>query len=1137
MSLLPAAGATQSSEAAAPSDAGAVVSESWTPGQLDIDWAAFARENRTEYESSQWAALADGQDAAAAAARSALVDNYTEATGADGGLDEAGATFNDLETQRSSALAQQYYDECDDGTNLPDAGLQASRESLYRGGGDTTGGVSYNPGPAAPPPAVDLRSIFIAQTTDDNGRFDQTGFLVYACQEWATAALGSGGVTFGLYTTFEDGETEYPTVLGDSESGPDFVVSLFPEPSVPNRPLQVLAARTPSPDPATWTLTYAGPAQRIDGFEIDGVVPTSAIGDFTADSGFAWTVEVVDAQENNPGRDWFPERNWQQRAGSGEDAQQGTHIPQFPVPDSCGLQTEGGQIAYRLTPQQVTPNDDGYRFQWYHDQMNSPEAWSTIRDSSSGGRDRPVTVAVVDTGIDATRFDFRDGGSRIVGGLDAVYGLELEGGDAGGAIGPFIGADSVPYETFGASPPARNSDRDPHGTGVASLIGARGNNTFGIAGVDWGVNLMPIRVNDVNGCIGNTVVAEGIKWAVDHGADVVHVSLGAPGTEVVTTEGGEADTPECSDGIDNDRDGTADFQPANGAEPDFGCEDAEDGSEGLSALDGGDGGLDTTPACSDGRDNNGNDEIDLDDPSCTSPEDNFEGNDGESQNFDPLREVIDYALEKGVPVVAAAGNFGSEDDPIVYPAAYPGVITVGATDRDADRAFYSSTGRWLDTIAPGGNNSRTLAGDIAVLWELDRVRSVAGTSFAAPLVTGSISLYMGLNPQISRDFVRAPDNAPYPPDVNLPEPDGSYQRTVDDVRLAVQNASIDLAPAGHDAASGHGRFDLNRMLDVEPRGGPLGDPARGLLPRTNVDSVVQAAEGLAVSRPEIFPAAVLARADVAVDALAGAPLTANAPLLVARGDNVAPSTMEVLAEKVEPGGTVYVLGGEAALGPQIDTQLSDAGYDVVRLAGDSRYQTALAIAEEVRRLTPETDTVAIARADGGDNPTAQWADALSGGAWAAATDTPIVITGTDALHPEVAAALEAWGTTNTVVFGGEAAVSDAVAAQLPSATRIAGPDRASTAVAVASELWGGEQDGYLVANGYFARGWVHGLAAAGVAADTNSPLLYTGFDDVPPATAQLLAESCVASDGVRIAGGATLVSGTAEAALMEATTC
>ncbi|HUG82924.1 MAG TPA: S8 family serine peptidase, partial [Euzebya sp.] len=1057
--------------------------------------------------------------------RAEMVAAYTQATGTD-----PDAGYLDLGTSRTSALAQQYYDECDDGSNLPDGGVQASRAQLYRGGANSTGGVSYNPAPAAPSPFIDLRSMFVLQSTDDNGRFDQTGFLLYMCQEWGFNTLGAGGITFGLYTTFEETETEYPTVLGDEESGPDFIVSIFPEPNVPERPYQIMAIRTPSRDRSTWTVTFLDEANRLDLFEIDGVVPTSAIGDFTADSGFAWTVEVVDTQQPDGGRDWFPERNYLTRVGSGEDAQVGTNIPQFPVPDDCGLQREGqAQTTYRLLPQAVTPNDDGFAFQWYHNALDTPEAWDTIRDSSAGGRPRPVTIAVVDTGIDSTRFDFLDGGARVVAGLDAVYGLELEGGDNGGAIGPIIGPNAVGYEDFGASPPPRNSDRDPHGTGVASLIGAAGNNLFGIAGVDWGARLMPIRVNDVNGCISNVVVAEGIKWAVDHGADIVHISLGAPETTLFTPDSAEADTPECADGIDNDRDGTTDFQPGDGAQPDFGCDSAEDGSEGLTNNPG----LDSTPACSDGRDNDGDGLIDLDDADCTSADDNFEGNDGESRDFDPLRETIDYALEQGVPVVAAAGNFATEGDPIIYPSAYPGVISVGASDRAGNPAFYSSTGRWLDILAPGGNNAGTLAQDIGVLWELDRIRSVAGTSFAAPLVTGAASLYMGLNPHITRGFT--PSATPPDPAANFP--DEGYQRTVDDVRIAIQNASLDIAPAGHDVLSGWGRMNINRMLDVEAAGGPLADPARVQLPRTNADSVIEAAEGVALSRPEVLPPyVVFSRSDVAVDALAASPLLSEGPLLVANHAGVAASTMAVLDQLMPDGGPVYLLGGDAALSPAVDEQLRGAGYDPVRLAGDSRYETAIAVGEEVRRRWGTGTEVGILRADGGDNPSAQWADALSGGAYAAETRMPMLVTGTDALHPDVAEALSRWDTQSTIVFGGTAAISASVMADLPTPTRIAGDTRDETATAVAEQLWD-DTDGYMIVNGYYARGWVHALAAAGWAADLNRPLLYTGATDIPPATVELLQSACPGPDGVHIVGGASLVTGTAESSLLEAVTC
>ncbi|WP_370328409.1 S8 family serine peptidase [Euzebya sp.] len=1135
VALVPAVPAGGQSHAGADQPAPAVRAEpsgeGWTPGELDVDWAAFAAEHRQAYESSRWASAAD----VAADSRDALRDDaraaYAQATG-----EGSGAGYADVGTQRSSALAQQYYDECDDGSNLPDDGVQASRAGLYRGGADTTGGTSYNPSAPAPPPQIDLRSIFMLQSTDDGGRFDQTAFLVYACQQWGFENLGAGGITFGLHVSIEESANEYPTILGDPEAGPDFIVTIFPERSVPDRPYQIMAIRTPSRDRSTWTVTFLDRAERIDGYEIDGVVPTSAIGDFTADDGFAWTVEAVDTQQPSGGRDWFPERNWQLRVGDGEDEIVGTHIPQFPVPEACGLQAEAvdDRITYRLQPQAVTPNDDGWVHQWYQRQIQADDAWDTIRDSSTGGRSRPVTIAVVDTGIDSTRADFVEGGVRVVGGLDAVYGLELEGEDNGGAIGPIIGPRGVAYEAIGVN--ARNSDRDPHGTGVASLIGARGNNTFGIAGVDWGARLMPIRVNDVNGCISNVVVAEGIKWAVDHGADVVHVSLGAPETALFTPDDAEADTPECNDGLDNDRDGAADFQPPAGAAPDLGCDSADDGSEGVDVTAGGDGGVDPTPACSDGRDNDADGVTDTADADCSGPDDDFEGKDGESEAFDPLRETIDYAMEQGVPVVTSAGNFGSSGDPVVYPAAYPGVIAVGASDRDGNRAFYSSTGRWLDVIAPGGSNTRTLAGDLAVLWELDRIRTVAGTSFAAPLVTGAISLYLGLNPHIARPFTPSP--TPPDPGSNFPDPPDGYQRTVDDVSIAVQNGVVDRPPAGHDLLNGWGRLDVDRMLDVQAVGGPLIDPARAQLPRTNADSVVEAAEDIALSRPTDFPPFVtFTRSDVAVDALAGAPLLSEGPLLVARQDGIAASTMEVLAELMPDGGQVYLLGGEAALGPAVESQLRDAGYAPTRLAGPSRVETAVAIADEVRDRYPGGGTVAVARADGGNSPTAQWADALSGGAWAADTTTPLVVTGTDQLHPAVAEALDRWGTTSTVVFGGTAAISDAVVDQLPSPTRIAGAERAATAVEVADRLWSDDVDGYTIVNGYYARGWVHALAAAGWAADEDRPLLYTGGDEVPAATLDLLAGACPGVDEVRLIGGGSLISHDAEDALAAEVRC
>jgi hypothetical protein len=100
-------------------------------------------------------------------------------------------------------------------------------------------------------------------------------------------------------------------------------------------------------------------------------------------------------------------------------------------------------------------------------------------------------------------------------------------------------------------------------------------------------------------------------------------------------------------------------------------------------------------------------------------------------------------------------------------------------------------------------------------------------------------------------------------------------------------------------------------------------------------------------------AVVLARSDFFSDALAGGPLAAqeDGPLLITPGAQLSPGLdPRVLAEiqRVLPsGGTVYVLGGDLALGPAIDTTLQSLGYHVVREAGADEYATAVDIAQQL----------------------------------------------------------------------------------------------------------------------------------------------------------------------------------------------
>ncbi|HDO19872.1 MAG TPA: peptidase S8, partial [Thermoplasmatales archaeon] len=66
-----------------------------------------------------------------------------------------------------------------------------------------------------------------------------------------------------------------------------------------------------------------------------------------------------------------------------------------------------------------------------------------------------------------------------------------------------------------------------------------------------------------------------------------------------------------------------------------------------------------------------------------------------------LREAVNFAYQNGVTLVASAGNTGGPG--LMYPAAYSCVISVGATQYDKTRAFYSTFGQNLDVVAPGGN--------------------------------------------------------------------------------------------------------------------------------------------------------------------------------------------------------------------------------------------------------------------------------------------------------------------------------------------------------------------------------------------------------------------------------------------------
>lgn len=148
-----------------------------------------------------------------------------------------------------------------------------------------------------------------------------------------------------------------------------------------------------------------------------------------------------------------------------------------------------------------TPNDPDYGKQWNLPLINMPKAWQISKGKGA-------VVAVLDTGIAYEDFeDFKQvpdlKGAKFVKGYD------------------FVNND------------AHANDDHGHGTHVAGTIAQVTNNKEGVAGVAFEATLMPVKVLNHFGSGSSGAISDAIRWAADHGANVINMSLGGGGRSVV----------------------------------------------------------------------------------------------------------------------------------------------------------------------------------------------------------------------------------------------------------------------------------------------------------------------------------------------------------------------------------------------------------------------------------------------------------------------------------------------------------------------------------------------------------------------------------------------------------------------------
>jgi len=597
-----------------------------------------------------------------------------------------------------------------------------------------------------------------------------------------------------------------------------------------------------------------------------------------------------------------------------------------------------------------------------------------------GATGQGITIAIVDTGVDLTHPDLI---ANLVPGYNAITGSTSSGAC---------------------------QDDNGHGTHVAGIAAAALNNK-GIVGVAYQAKILPIKALDSQGEGYDDAIADGIVWAADHGAKVINLSLGTAESSEILREAivYATETKGClmvaaSGNLVDTNDLSGVSYPAT--DPHVVAVTATDQTDGIASF------------------------------AKTGPEVALAA---------PGDEIVStwlnggYAVASGTSMAAPFVSGAAADIWSAHPAwtrqQVTQVIEKGAKD-----------------LGPIGRDVSYGYGRIDVgmaLKESDPPQLVQSADTSTQATLSFPPQALGNKSTVTLKPVSLPGELPsgvtlLSTPFNVDLGGGLFQEvatlTLSDARVA---NGLDLALYRWDGARW---ISVGGLVSGNQVSLGIFIPGVYVLGTSRSDSSTERLAGLdavgtslQISRVE-FPTgadtAIIATNANFPDALAGAPLAYKyqAPILLSPANGL---TDEVRAEinRLKPQ-VIYLLGGTTVLNSGIEAELS-ALYTVKRVAGDTAYGTAEAIAKEL-------GTRGKAVLASGQN----YPDALSIAPWAAKQGIPILLTRATTLPSETQEALRLLSVVDTQVIGGEAVVSPEVMNQVPLPTRWSGWTQYDTSAAV-----------------------------------------------------------------------------------------